>query len=172
MGDFVSIVEEAEADEKIKKIKEINSGFYVIDTKYLKKYIYKIKPSEEIMGAYLMNQEFNNLRWGTMMPIMVMVNSEVLQLRARGSYSLAVTDPKKLEEHIPEPDGVGNWVSSQVVVILSDIIGEAALNASSPEQLLGGSKTVEKSLKSNLDVEMLTLGLRLKTFSLEALEKV
>jgi bifunctional UDP-N-acetylglucosamine pyrophosphorylase/glucosamine-1-phosphate N-acetyltransferase len=49
-GDVVGIVEEKDADEKQKKIKEVNAGFYVFDLMWLKKNINKIKESK--VGEY------------------------------------------------------------------------------------------------------------------------
>lgn len=49
-GKVTAIVEEKVADEKIKKIKEINAGVYVFDLKWLKNNIHKIKMSP--IGEY------------------------------------------------------------------------------------------------------------------------
>ena len=53
------------------------------------------------MNPYQPAQEYNDLRWGTIMPVMVMVGSAVAQVRARGNYSVKVADSTLLAQAVP-----------------------------------------------------------------------
>ena len=53
MGNVLAIVEEKDADENERKIKEINSGVYCFKSRFLKKYIHKIEPNNAKKEYYL-----------------------------------------------------------------------------------------------------------------------
>ncbi|SHE49489.1 bifunctional UDP-N-acetylglucosamine pyrophosphorylase / Glucosamine-1-phosphate N-acetyltransferase [Marinitoga hydrogenitolerans DSM 16785] len=52
-GNFIDIVEEADANEIQKKVKEINSGFVIFNGKKLKNALFKIKPNNNQREYYL-----------------------------------------------------------------------------------------------------------------------
>lgn len=52
-GDVLDIIEQKDADEKQRKIKELNAGFYCFDFNFLKKNLNRIKKSEATGEYYL-----------------------------------------------------------------------------------------------------------------------
>ena len=56
--EFEKIIEESDADEQEKQIKEINSGIYCIDKKFLKEYVGKIE-SENIQNEFYLTDLIN-----------------------------------------------------------------------------------------------------------------
>ena len=57
-GKIVSIIEEKDADEKIKKIKEVNPACYIFDVGFLKKFIGSV-PRSTITGEYYLTSLIN-----------------------------------------------------------------------------------------------------------------
>jgi len=87
------------------------------------------------MNAYQPSQEWNNLRWGTVMPITVMIGSKLVQLRAWGSCSVAGTDPARLEEKVPDPDNLVAYVKSLLLQTFTDMLAERSGEVSDVAQL-------------------------------------
>lgn len=124
------------------------------------------------MSAYQPGQEFNNERWGTGMPIMVMVGSNVIQVRARGSFSAAVDDPAQLAAQAPDPDDLPAYMRSLVVSAATDFIGERSQAVATAAQLTAVSAQVAQALQAAVEARFKAAGLRLKSFSLEAIESL
>jgi membrane protease subunit (stomatin/prohibitin family) len=127
---------------------------------------------EVVMNAYQLNQEWNDLRWGTPMPIMTMIAAQLTQFRARGVCSVSVADPAKLAEKIPDPASLPGWVKSLITQIVTDVIAERAGQVSDVTQLNAGDAQIVQAFQANLEAKLAAIGLRLKTARIEMLEKV
>lgn len=55
-------------------------------------------------------QEYNDLRWGTLMPVWVKVGAEVVQVRARGTCSVSVVDPSKAAGEVENPEDLEEYL--------------------------------------------------------------
>lgn len=124
------------------------------------------------MGIYQVNQDFNNIRWGTAMPVPLMVGSEIIQIRARGTFSAVVVDPQIFEKNVPEADNANRWAANQVLTAFIDIIGESASAAADAAQLLAKTGEIGDKLKDKIETNLLTAGLKITLVILETIEKI
>ena len=124
------------------------------------------------MNAYQLAQEWNDLRWGTVMPVTVMISSKLVQVRARGSCSVAVTDPARLEEKVPDPDNLTAYVKSLLAQTITDMIGERSGEVSEVAQLTAITPQTIQTFQTELESKFNALGLQLKNVSIEAIESL
>jgi len=124
------------------------------------------------MNAYQLAQEWNDLRWGTVMPVTVMIGSDLVQVRARGSCSLAVTDPSRLEEKVPDPDNLTAYVKSLLAQTITDVIGEHSGEVSDVAQLTAITAQTIQTLQTKLEPKFNAVGLQLKNVSIETIESL
>jgi len=124
------------------------------------------------MASYQLAQEFVNLRWGTMMPIAVMVNSNIVQLRARGNFSAIVADPARLSAEVPDPENLASFLQSFAVITITDMIGMSSSSASDVRQLTTVTAQTVQAFQTELDSKFNSIGLKLKDASIDAIESV
>lgn len=124
------------------------------------------------MNAYQLAQEWNDLRWGTVMPVAVMIGSKLVQVRARGSCSLAVTDPARLEEQVPDPDNLTAYVKSLLAQTITDMLGERSGEVSDVAQLTAITAQTIQTLQTKLELKFNLVGLKLKNVTIETIESL
>lgn len=124
------------------------------------------------MTAYQLSQAWNDLRWGTVMPVTVMISSKLVQLRAWGSCSLAVTDPARLEEKVPDPDNLTAYVKSLIAQSITDMLGERSGEVSDVTQLTAITAQTIQALQTTLEPKFNVVGLRLKDVTIETIESL
>jgi membrane protease subunit (stomatin/prohibitin family) len=130
-------------------------------------------PKEETdMNVYQLAQVWNDLRWGTVMPVAVMIGSNLVQVRARGSCSVAVTDPSRLEAQVPDPDNLTAFVRSLLVLTITDMLGERSAEVSNVAQLTTITPQTIQVFQTKLESKFNAVGLNLKNVSLEAIESL
>ena len=124
------------------------------------------------MNAYQSGQEWNDLRWGTVMPVTVMIASKLVEVRARGICSVAVADPARLEEKVPDPDNLPAYVKSLLAQTISDLIGERSGEVSDVAQLTAITAQTVQTFQTNLESKLNPIGLKLKNVTIEAIESL
>ncbi len=124
------------------------------------------------MNAYQLAQEWNDLRWGTVMPVALMIGSTFVQVRARGSFSLAVTDPSRLEPQMPDPENLPAYLKSLLAQTITDILGERSAEVSNVAQLTEVTPQTIQALRTILEPKFNALGLQLKNVTIEAIESI
>jgi len=124
------------------------------------------------MNSYQLAQEFIGLRWGTRMPISVMVNSTFVQLRARGTFSAIVVDPTQLVAEEPDPENIASHLQSVAVNTITDILGELSMSASDVGQLTTVPAQVVETFQTQLESRFKAMGLQLKEARIEAIESL
>ena len=124
------------------------------------------------MNAYQSAQEWDNLRWGTIMPVTVMIGSIFVEVRARGICSFAVADPVSLEEQVPDPDNLTTYVKSLLAQSIADLLGERSGEVSDIVQLTAITAQTIQTLQTKLDSKFSAIGLRLKSISIETIESL
>jgi membrane protease subunit (stomatin/prohibitin family) len=124
------------------------------------------------MNAYQLAQEWNDLQWGTVMPVTVMIGSELVQMRARGICSVAVSDPLQLEQKIPDPDNLVAFVKSLLAQVITDMLGKLSSDASNVGQLITITAETIQVLRVQLEPKFTAIGLRLKDVSIQVIEKL
>jgi membrane protease subunit (stomatin/prohibitin family) len=124
------------------------------------------------MKSYSNNQEYNQLFWGTRMPATVMIGSDIVEVRARGNYSLIVKDPQKLQEQVPDPDDLESYLGSFLSLYVMEFIGELSCAVSNVAQLTMVTDQTCTALRAKLEPKLNELGLELKAVRIEAIEKI
>ena len=124
------------------------------------------------MNAYQLAQEWNDLRWGTVMPVAVMIGSKLVQVRARGSCSLAVTDPARLEEKVPDPGNLAAYVKSLLAQTITDMFGERSGEVSDVAQLTAIIPQTIQALRTTLEPKLDLVGLKIKNVTIETIESL
>jgi membrane protease subunit (stomatin/prohibitin family) len=124
------------------------------------------------MTTYQTAQEYNDLRWGTVMPIALMIGSQFLQARARGTYSMTVSDVQLLQQQVPDPDELITQVRSLMANIITETIGELSQEVTSAAQLTTITEHTIQAFQAKIEPKFKALGLQLKAVSIEAIESV
>jgi len=124
------------------------------------------------MTGYQISQEWNDLRWGTVMPVVVMIGSKLVQLRARGSCSVAVSDAARLDEKVPDPENLPAYVKSLLTQSITDMLGERSTEVSDIAQLTVITPQTIQAFQAALDSKFTTIGLQLKNVTIEAIESL
>jgi membrane protease subunit (stomatin/prohibitin family) len=124
------------------------------------------------MIPYQSAQEYNDLRWGTGMPVTVMVGSNIVEVRARGSFSAAVIEPARLAEEVPDPEDLPGCMRSLVVMTITDIIGQRSQEVSEVAQLTAITPQTIQAFQTMLESKFNAVGLKLKNATIEAVESL
>jgi membrane protease subunit (stomatin/prohibitin family) len=124
------------------------------------------------MDSYTQAQEFTDLHWGTINPIAVMIASQFYQIRARGSYTLAVSDPQALAAQVPDPQDLQTAINPLAMSCITDLIGELSATAASLAQVTDLNEATARKFLALLGPKFSALGLQIKSLSLEAIERV
>ena len=124
------------------------------------------------MGIYALNQTLDDVRWGTPMPVAVQIKGQIVQIRARGTCSLAVTDTVPLAAQIPDLEDVAATLRPVFAVALTDLIGELSINASNLAQLTTITDQTRQLLLAKLEPALAAFGLQIKSLHIEAIESV
>ncbi len=124
------------------------------------------------MNAYRPAQEYNDLRWGTMMPVPLMIGSRLVQVRARGICSLTVQDIQRLQAQVPDPDSLTAHVRALLASAMTDVLGELSREVADVAQLTAVTEKTTRTLQSKLEPKFSALGLQMKAVKIEAIESV
>ena len=117
-------------------------------------------------------QEFNDLRWGITMPITLMVGSNLVRLRARGSCSLTVVDVQRLKKPVPDPENWTTILHSLLVNTMTEVLGGLSIDASDVVQLTTVTERTTQAFRDNLETKVNAYGLQIKTLNIEAIESI
>jgi len=124
------------------------------------------------MTTYQSTQEWNNLFWGTAMPVTIVIGSNLAQVRAYGKCSFAVADPARLEERVSDPDQLTPYVKSLLMTSFSDAIGERSGEFSDMSQLTAITSQIIQELRTKVEPRLYEIGLRLNSVSIEKIESI
>jgi membrane protease subunit (stomatin/prohibitin family) len=106
------------------------------------------------------------------MPVAVKVGSRFVEVRARGSFSVAVIDPAALAVKVPDPENLTAYLRSLVTSSVTEMIGERSYEVSTVAQLTAITAQTTQELQTKLEAKFKDLGLQLKKVSIEALESL
>ena len=124
------------------------------------------------MNTYQPEQQLVDLRWGTLMPIMTMVNSNLVQLRARGKFSAIIADPAKFSIEVPDPNNPQSYLNSIIVTAITDMLIGSSQTASDVGQLTTVTYQTVEALHTVLESKFMAIGLQLKDVSIDAIESL
>ena len=116
--------------------------------------------------------EIKDIFWGTPMPILIMLGSQITELRARGKYSVRITDPTLFSQQVGTPEDFSNQFRYVVVKHVTDVFGEVSGSVSDLGALQAQSVELAGKVQSKLESELNTRGMSLSTFSFDAIESV
>jgi len=117
-------------------------------------------------------QEFNDLRWGTPMPVMLRLGSEIVSVRARGSWSVAVSNPQLFKERAGDTDALPGQVRSILASKLYDALGEMSSGKSDVAEIAACAQEIAAAVKPRVEQELNAWGLTVTQISIHAIEKI
>jgi membrane protease subunit (stomatin/prohibitin family) len=123
------------------------------------------------MTAYQTGQEFNALRWGVM-PVALMVGGTFAQVRARGTFSAVIADPKLLAEALPDAEALPRYLQNLLGSTMTDTIGERSAVVTTLEQLTALTPETVQVLEHIAQARFAAIGMRLTDVQIEAIESV
>jgi membrane protease subunit (stomatin/prohibitin family) len=122
------------------------------------------------MAAYQKGQAFNTLRWGTGMPVTVLVGGQVSEVRARGTYAMVVSDPAKLAEQVPNPDDLPAQVRMLAVLAVNETLGERSGQGLDAAHFTAITPELNQVFQARLAPRLSEVGLQLTQANVEAIE--
>jgi membrane protease subunit (stomatin/prohibitin family) len=117
-------------------------------------------------------QEINDIFWGTMMPITVLLGEEVTQIRARGSYSVRIIDQACFTQQVGAPADLSAQVRPVVGLRVTEVVGGASQGATDIGQLAAQAEALASAVQSQLEPDFNALGLTITRFGIQAIEVV
>jgi membrane protease subunit (stomatin/prohibitin family) len=124
------------------------------------------------MDTYNINQEIKDLRWGTRMPVALMIGSDFFEVRARGTISLVVKDVQRLQAKVPDASDLTAYLGSLLAMAITDLIGGLSAQVSTLAQLTTPSESTSHTFQAQLEPKLDELGLRIQTLKIEAIESI
>jgi len=115
-------------------------------------------------------REFEQLNWGTMMPITTMLGGEIVSLRARGTCSVTLNNAVIFENQVTDADELRYRVKNLIPLKLADILGEVSSNYANINDLAASKGELALTLKSKMDEDLAPLGLMIKQINMDAIE--
>jgi membrane protease subunit (stomatin/prohibitin family) len=124
------------------------------------------------MGGLIKGLEFADIRWGTMMPVTVMVESKICQFRARGTCSVRVEDPALANGKVDEPDAEGGFLRPYLMIAVTDAIGELSTQGPPISDFTSVSAKVAFTIQERMATLLASMGMTLTAVRVEAVEDI
>ncbi|MFN8597941.1 MAG: SPFH domain-containing protein [Anaerolineae bacterium] len=124
------------------------------------------------MTSYTHHQTLNDIRWWTGMPVALRVGGNIVQVRARGSVILTVTDAARLSAQVANPDDLNSILTPQINAAAIDALGELSQAAANLTQLTTITSANSKVFTTNIDNKLATWGVQVNRLTIEAIESV
>jgi hypothetical protein len=121
---------------------------------------------------YQPEQEYNDIHWGTGIPVVLKVGEQFVQVWARGSCSLMVRDRLQLQPRVPNPEDLPGFVRSLLASLIEETIGELGMQVSKVAQLTVVTDQMVQSFQAKIESKFAELGLKLKAISIDAIESI
>jgi hypothetical protein len=121
------------------------------------------------MPAYQKAQTYTDLRWG-IMPTAMLIGGAIVEARARGTCAVAVADPGRLAEQVPNPEDLPGLVRSLAGQAIADLLGQRGLQAADAAQFTVVDPAVLQALHDALAPRLAQVGLELKALCIDAIE--
>lgn len=124
------------------------------------------------MTSYTHHQTLNDIRWWTGMPVALRVGGNIVQVRARGSVILTVTDAARLSAQVANLDDLNSILTPQINAAAIDALGELSQAAANLTQLTTITSANSKVFTTNIDNKLATWGVQVNRLTIEAIESV
>jgi membrane protease subunit (stomatin/prohibitin family) len=116
-------------------------------------------------------QEFDRLPWGTLMPVQVRLGSEIVSIRARGTCSVAISDPQLFEERVSDVESLRTQVCNIITLRMAETLAETSAGKSTLTEIEATLGDIQVILQSKVEQAVGSLGLTVKQLSIQAIEK-
>jgi membrane protease subunit (stomatin/prohibitin family) len=123
------------------------------------------KPSEGKL------QEFDNILWGTTAPVILVLSSGITQVRVRGSCSVAVTNPQVFVQMLGDSSRMATQVKAIIVNKITDALFEVSRGKADLIDIISSSDEMAGMVKAIVEPALNALGLTLKQFEIQAIER-
>ena len=117
-------------------------------------------------------QEFDNILWGTTTPVLLTLGSRNAQIRVRGSCSVAVNNPQLFAQMLGDSSRMATQVKAIIVNKVTDALFEVSLGKTELIDIISSSDEMADMVKAIAEPAMNGVGLTLKQFEIQAIERV
>ena len=112
---------------------------------------------------------FNDVLWATPMPIMLLINSQMHQLRVKGLCSF-FKDESLAEPTAQGKDEVISQARSLLASAATDVLADISRNISDPSKLIDLIDEISSSLRDKSEPEFNARGLQISKLEIHAIE--
>jgi membrane protease subunit (stomatin/prohibitin family) len=116
-------------------------------------------------------QEFDNILWGTTTPVLLTLGSRIIQIRARGSCSVAVNNPQVFSQMLGDSTRMATQVKAILVNKVTDALFEVSRGKTDLIDIISSSDEMAEMVKAIAEPALNGVGLTLKKFEIQAIER-
>ncbi len=116
-------------------------------------------------------QEFGNILWGTITPVIITLGSRIIQVRVRGSCSVAVTNPRVFEQMLGDSTRMATQVKGIIVNKITDALFEVSRGKEDLIDIISSSDEMAGMVKAIAEPALNNLGLTLKQLEIQTIER-
>lgn len=116
-------------------------------------------------------QVFNDMLWATPMPVMVLINSQMHQLRVKGLCSFYV-DESLAKPVIKEKGEFIAQARSLLANAVTDVLADISRNIADPSELKDLIDEISSSLRDKSEPEFIARGLQISKLEIHAIEGI
>jgi membrane protease subunit (stomatin/prohibitin family) len=117
-------------------------------------------------------QEFDNIFWGTTTPILLTLGSAIAQIRARGNCSVTVNNPQIYAQMLGDSSRMATQVKAIIVNKVTDALFEVSRGKTDLIDIISSSDDMAEMVKAIAEPALNGIGLTLKNFEIQAIERV
>jgi membrane protease subunit (stomatin/prohibitin family) len=116
-------------------------------------------------------QEFDNILWVTSTPILLTLGSNITQVKARGSCSVAVNNPHLYEQMLGDSSRMATQVKGIIVNKVTDALFEVSRGKTDLIDIISSSDEIADMVKAIAAPALNSVGLALKRFEIQSIER-
>jgi len=117
-------------------------------------------------------QEFENIFWGTTTPVLLTLGYVIVQIRARGSCSVAINNPQIYTQMLGDSSRMATQVKAIIVNKVTDSLFEVSRGKTDLIDIISSSDEMAEMVKAIAEPALNGVGLTLKQFEIQAIERV
>ena len=117
-------------------------------------------------------QEFENIFWGTTTPVLLTLGNVIVQIRARGSCSVAINNPQIYTQMLGDSSRMATQVKAIIVNKVTDSLFEVSRGKTDLIDIISSSDEMAEMVKAIAEPALNGVGLTLKQFEIQAIERV
>jgi len=124
------------------------------------------------MSSYNTDQTFQELSWATALPVVVFIDSNLERFKARGIFSVLVTEPELLAENIPDPQELPVHLGNLLASLVPDVLREVGASVYTVDEMKASGADISADLGAKVEYHLASLGLNLAGLEVHSVESL